>query len=87
MHDKKEQKKVFQVNMLKACPVVACFTKEVLQEGVDETPVWKDDTAGEARFGEQLGTDQALQQKVVLDEFQEVFSNQPERDPLDETSH
>lgn len=67
--------------MLKALQVrseEAGFLEEVLQEGIDKIPAWKDDMVGEAIFGEQLSTDQTLQVKGVMDEFQEIFSNRLE---------
>ena len=85
MHDKRKRTRVFHVNMLKAFQVRSeetCFLEEVLQEGVDEIPAWKDDTVGEAHFGEQLSTEQTIQMKGVMDEFQEIFSNRPGRTNL-----
>ena len=79
---KKKRTRVFHVNMLKAFQVhseEAFFLEEVLQEGIDQIPTWKDDMVGEASFGEQLSTDQM---KGVVDEFQEIFSNRPGRTNL-----
>eukprot|EP00731_Ephydatia_muelleri_P002369 Em0001g2369a len=88
MHDRKKRRRVFHVNMLKAFHVrteaVGYMEEDVLEEGVDDIPVWKEEVAAGAKFGVELGAEQLRQVKEVLKECHEqsIFSNQPGRTHL-----
>ena len=96
MHDRKKRRRVFHVNMLKAFHVrteAVGYMEEDILEGVDDIPVWKEEVATEAQFGEELsveqlgqvkGVEQLGQVKEVLKEFrkQSIFSNRPGRTHL-----
>ncbi|KAL5516825.1 hypothetical protein EMCRGX_G002246 [Ephydatia muelleri] len=88
MHDRKKRRRVFHVNMLKAFHVrteaVGYMEEDVLEEGVDDIPVWKEEVAAGAKFGDELGAEQLRQVKEVLKECHEqsIFSNQPGRTHL-----
>ena len=88
MHDRKKRRRVFHVNMLKAFHVrteaVGYMEEDVLEEGGDDIPVWKEEVAAGAKFGDELGAEQLRQVKEVLKECHEqsIFSNQPGRTHL-----
>ena len=51
--------------------------KDVLEEGVDDIPVWKEEVAAEAKFSDELNAEQLGQVKEVLKEYHEqsIFTN------------
>ena len=90
MHDRRERRRIFHVNMLKEFrvrkPMESSFWVEAgaADDCVEDTdvPLWNDTSDGEPTVGEQLSTTQRKQLGKVLAEFADVLCNKPGRTTL-----
>eukprot|EP00731_Ephydatia_muelleri_P017890 Em0010g988a len=86
MHDKRNNKRIFHVNMLKEwnMPTTVClWTEEVNEEGEKEIPLWEGNKEnGEMKVGKMVGTEQLRQLRGLHKDFTDVIKNTPGRTNL-----
>ena len=86
MTDRRKQKRVFHVNMLRKWhpPTAVSFMAEEGREDVDDVVTWKEDDDGKPQIGSQLSPAQTRDVENILQEFSVVLSSKPGRTTVTE---
>ena len=86
MTDRRKQKRVFHVNMLRKWhpPTAVSFMAEEVLEDVDDVVTWKEDDDGTPQIGSQLSPAQTRDVEKILQEFSEVLCSKPGRTTVTE---
>ena len=86
MTDRRKQKRVFHVNMLRKWhpPTAVSFMAEEVRKDVDDVVTWKEDDDGTPQIGSQLSPAQTRDVEKILQEFSEVLCSKPGRTTVTE---